>query len=279
MITLKSVIAFTKVQALGNHFVLVDARGVPSLDPPPLAVSLCRHHFGVGADGLLVVWPSEKADVRMRYFDPDGSEDMCGNGLRCVARWAFERGLAPARMRVETIAGLRECEILPTGDVRADMGAPILETSLLPATAREQRLLDYPVEVNGRTYLITGVSFGTTHAVILGEDLASPNWAKDSAALEIHPLFPEKTTVDWVEVLSRDEIRMRPWERRLGETLACATGACASVVATVLHGLTDRDVVVQMKGGSLRVQWGEDNRVIAIGAAKLVYEGTFYGER
>jgi diaminopimelate epimerase len=126
---------------------------------------------------------------------------------------------------------------------------------------------------------VTGVSFGTTHIVTIGQGREGPHWDADSAALEVHPMFPDKTTVDWVEVVSRDRILMRPWERRLGETLACGTGACASAVATALHGLTDRRVLVEMKGGELLVEWGEDNRVIATGAAQIVYEGTYYEAR
>ncbi|MBM3473686.1 MAG: diaminopimelate epimerase [Armatimonadetes bacterium] len=272
-------IPFTKLQALGNHFALVHEPSAPPFDPNVLAPSLCRHHFGVGADGLLVVSPSTVADVRMRYYDPDGSEDMCGNGLRCVARFVIARGLAPAEMRVETLSGVRECEALSATDIRAEMGEPIFETERLPAIADAARLLDYHVEVNGRTYPVTGVSFGTTHVVIIGHGRRGPHWDADSAALEVHPMFPGKTTVDWVEIVSRDHILMRPWERRLGETLACGTGACASAVATALHELTDRRVLVEMKGGKLLVEWGADNRVIATGAVQIVYEGTYYGAR
>jgi diaminopimelate epimerase len=272
-------IPFTKLQALGNHFALVHEPAAPAFDPSALAISICRHHFGVGADGLLVVSPSDAADVRMGYFDPDGSEDMCGNGLRCVARLAFERGLAPREMKVETLSGIRECAVLDGGEVRAEMGEPIFETERLPGIAPADRLLDYPVEVNGRTYPVTGVSFGTTHAVIIGHGREGPHWAEDSAALEAHPMFPDKTTVDWVEIVSRDHILMRPWERRLGETLACGTGACSSAVATALHDLTDRRVLVEMRGGKLLVEWRDDNRAIATGAAKIVYEGTYYEAR
>ncbi|MGQ9731018.1 MAG: diaminopimelate epimerase [Candidatus Zipacnadales bacterium] len=268
-------IPFTKLQGLGNHFALVYEPDVLDIDPPSLAISLCRHHFAVGADGLLVVSPSRLADIRMRYFDPDGTEDMCGNGLRCVARWAHQVGLVPSRMIVETLAGLRRCEVLESGMIRAEMGEPILETAALPALAPAERLIDYPIEVNGRVYAVTGVSFGTTHAIIIGHDRFHIHWEEDSAALERHPLFPERTTVDWVEVVSRDHILMRPWERHLGETLACATGACSSVVASVLHDLTDRRVLVEMQGGTLEVEWLPDNNVIVTGAADTVYTGVY----
>ncbi len=272
-------VPFTKLHGLGNHFVLVWEPEVGNPDWSDLALRICRHHFAVGADGLLVVSSSRDADVRMRYFDPDGTEDMCGNGLRCVAKWAWARQIAPADMRVATIAGLRRCTVLEDGRVRAEMGEPIFETGKLPAIAPTERLLDYPLTVNGREYAVTGVSFGTTHAVIVGHDRESPHWAEDSAAIERHEMFPEQTTVDWVEVVSRDHILMRPWERRLGETLACGTGACSSVVAAALHDLTDRRVTVEMKGGSLLVEWRDDNQVIATGDAQIVYHGTYYGER
>jgi len=273
------VLPFTKVQGLGNHFVLVWEPQVGTLDWGRLASEVCRHHFAVGADGLLVVSPSTVAHLRMRYHDPDGSEDMCGNGLRCVAKWASLRGYAPAEMVVEALSGLRRCVVLGTGEVCTEMGEPSLKTSRLPAIAPVDHLLDYPVEVNGRTYSITGVSFGTTHAVVIGQDRNGPHWAEDSAALEVHRVFPDKTTVDWVEVVARDHILMRAWERRLGETLACGTGACASTVATVLRGLTDRRVRVEMEGGSLLVEWREDNLVTATGDADIVYEGTYRPER
>lgn len=272
-------IPFYKLHGLGNHFVLIWEPDVPDRDWSSLARRISRHHFGVGSDGLLVVSPSENADVRMRYYDPEGMEDMCGNGLRCVARWADLRQVATADMRVATMAGLRRCTVLEDGRVRAEMGEPILETEKLPAIAPNDRLVDYPVSVNGREYPITGVSFGTTHAVIIGHDRQTPHWADDSAAIERHQTFPEQTTVDWVEVVSRDRILMRPWERRLGETLACGTGACSAVVATALQDLTDRRVLVEMKGGSLLVEWREDNQVIATGNAVFVYEGTYLDER
>jgi len=272
-------VPLTKLQGLGNHFVLIHEAATGPLDWPDLAPRICAHHFGVGADGLLVASPSESADVRMRYFDPDGSEDMCGNGLRCVVRWAHAAEIAPREMLVETLAGLRRCEVLSDGNVRAEMGEPIFETECLPAVAGEGRLMDYPVTVNGRTYPITGLSFGTTHAVIIGHDRNHDHWDEDSAALEVHEMFPDRTTVDWVEVVSRDHILMRPWERRLGETLACGTGACSSAVATALHDLTDRAVRVGMNGGELLVQWRDDNQVIATGGAEIVYHGTYIDAR
>ena len=267
---------FTKVQGLGNHFVLVWEPAAGLRDWGPVAIEVCPHHFASGADGLLVVSSSEVADVRMRYFDPDGTEDMCGNGLRCVARWSHVCGRAPAQMTVETLAGARRCEVLESGEVRAEMGEPILVTSRLPAVAPVDQLFDYPVAVHGRTYPITGISFGTTHAVIIGQGRGGPHWAEDSAALEVHALFPDRTTIDWVEVVSREHVLMRPWERRLGETLACGTGACASAVATALHGLTERRVRVEMRGGSLLVEWRDDNQVVATGRADIVYTGTYH---
>ena len=272
-------VPFTKLQGLGNHFALIHEDAVGPRDWSGLAPHICEHHFGAGADGLLVASSSTKADVRMRYYDPDGSEDMCGNGLRCVVRWSHAAGVAPRGMLVETLAGLRDCEVLADGKVRAEMGEPIFETDLLPAIADADRLVDYPVTVNGRAYPVTGLSFGTTHAVIIGHDRNHEHWDADSAAIEVHPIFPERTTVDWVEVVSRDHILMRPWERRLGETLACGTGACSSAVATALHGLTGRVVRVEMKGGELLVEWRDDNQVIATGGAEIVYEGTYIDAR
>jgi len=267
---------FTKVQGLGNHFVLVEEQQGPC-DWGALAQDISRHHLAVGADGVLVVGPSAVADLRMRYFDPDGTEDMCGNGLRCVTHYAFTRGLAPARMTVETIAGVRACEVLESGRVRTAMGHPQREPASLPAAVEGlSDLTDYPVEVLGRTFRLTCVSMGTPHAVIFAdEELDDPRWPAWSEALERHPLFPARITVDWVRVLSRSRVRTRPWERHLGETLACGTGASATAVAGVLHGLTDRVVDVEMRGGTLRIEWPEGQQVGAVGEAAIVYTGAY----
>jgi len=267
---------FTKVQGLGNHFALIEERHGPC-DWSALAKDLSRDHFAVGADGVLVVGPSEIADLRMHYFDPEGTDDMCGNGLRCVALYAFRHGLTPARMTVETIAGVRACEVLDSGLIRTAMGEPRRDPASLPAAVEGLRdLTDYPLEVLGRTFLLTCISNGTPHAVILAdEELDDPRWEAWSEVIERHPLFPERTTVDWVRVLSRDRVRMRPWERHLGETFACGTGAAAAAVACILHGLTDRVVDVQMKGGTLRIEWPEGQEVSAVGEAAIVYTGTY----
>jgi len=273
---------FTKLQGCGNDYVVVDALRHPVGDPAALARAVTDRRRGVGADGLLLALPSESADVRMRMFNPDGSEaEMCGNGLRCLARFAAQRGLVPdpAVLRVETGAGVLDVRIREEAGrpllVSVDMGPPRLERAEIPMLGEPGRVVDEPLAVGGENVDLTAVSMGNPHAVLFVEDVAAAPLSQVGPRLENHTAFPRRTNVEFVQVLSRSEVRQRTWERGVGETQACGTGACAVVVAGVLSGRTDRAVTVHLVGGDLDVTWREDDHVLLTGPAVEVFDGAW----
>lgn len=265
---------FTKMHALGNDFIVIDARERKLAEPSELARKLCRRRFSVGADQMLVLENSEHADFRMLIYNADGSEvEMCGNGIRALAKHIWDRKLSDKEtLEVETMAGT----IKPrrVGDlICVDMGEPVLEGSLIP-TRLEGRVIDHPLDVKDRQFLITCVSMGNPHAVIFVDSVHDFPIIRYGPSIENHPLFPRRTNVEFVQVISRTELRMRVWERGAGETLACGTGACATMVAAHMKGLVDRKVTVHLKGGDLVIEWAEsDNRVYMTGPAEEAYEG------
>ena len=274
---------FTKVHGLGNDFVLVDGfvENLPAEQLPDLAVRVCHRHFGVGADGLVVLLPSIRADARMRIFNPDGSEaEMCGNAIRCAARYLYGSGaVKKERISVETPAGIMVPQlILENGRValvRVDMGQPRLERADIPMAGPPGRVVDEPLAVDGIVYRVTAVSMGNPHCVVFVPDVDKVPLGATGPLLEVHPAFPRKTNVEFVQVLSREEVRMKVWERGAGATLACGTGACASAVAGHLSGRTDRRVNVRLAAGSLFIEWGEDNHVYMTGPAEEVFSGDY----
>lgn len=269
---------FTKMHGLGNDFVVVAAATLPE-GTAELAQAVCDRHLGVGADGLVFILPAESGDCAMRIFNADGSEaEQCGNAVRCVARYYFERiSKARRELVVETRAGLQRVWLENDGLVRVDMGYPILEGKAIPTTLDEDTVVDQQVEVKGETFHITAVSMGNPHAVIFVEDAAHFPVEEWGPLLETHSLFPQKTNVEFVTVHSPSELEMRVWERGVGQTLACGTGACASVVAAVLTGRANRTARVHLKGGDLDIDWRPaDNRVYMTGGAEVVFEGEYY---
>jgi len=276
---------FTKVQGLGNDFVLVnclEAGNLPEgIDLGQLSVKVCDRHFGIGADGLVLVLPSETADIRMRIFNSDGSEaEMCGNVIRCFAKYVYQRGIVNKEiMEVETLAGLRIPEIIQENGqiiaVRVDMGEPILERSDIPMNGPAGRVVDEPLEVLDETYRVTCVSMGNPHCVIFVPQVDKIPLSKVGPLVESHPVFPRKTNTEFIQVHSRDEVTMRVWERGAAETLACGTGACATVVAGVLNDKTNRKVTVHLAGGDLLIEWADNNHVYMTGPAVDVFEGIY----
>lgn len=276
---------FTKVHGLGNDFVLVDCTRQPllPLDRDDLlaeaARRICHRHFGVGADGLVLILPSEKAQLRMRIFNPDGSEpEMCGNAIRCFARYAYEKGLVKEEeITVETLAGIiRPRVVVRDGKVtgvRVDMGEPRLERHLIPMNGPAGRVVNELLEVGGRSYRVTAVSMGNPHCVIFTDDASAVPLEEVGPLIENHPAFPARTNVEFVQVVNSREIIMRVWERGAGETLACGTGACASAVAAVLNGYTERRVTVHLAGGDLLIEWEDNNHVYMTGPAEFVFTG------
>ncbi|GAB4387438.1 MAG: diaminopimelate epimerase [Thermodesulfovibrionales bacterium] len=267
-------VKFTKMHALGNDFVVIDARGGAPGDLADLAKRLCRRRFGVGCDQLLVLSDSSRADFRMTIHNADGGEvEMCGNGIRCLAKYIWDRGLSGKKvLDIETPAGIIRPERAEGGMVRVDMGEPVLEGRKIPVDL-DGPVKDHPVEVDGETFLVTCVSMGNPHAVIFVENLGGLPVDFYGPKLERHPLFPRRTNVEFVEVLNRGEIRMRVWERGAGETLACGTGASAAAVASALKGLTENRVAVHLEGGDLLIEWAPDGRVFMTGPAEEVFEG------
>jgi len=274
---------FTKVQGLGNDFILINCLQEPvwSGDLPGLARRACDRRFGIGADGLVLLLPSDKADVGMRIFNPDGSEaEMCGNAVRCAARFLYERGIVCRKeVRVETLAGVMKPVLLFEGNrvaaVRVDMGEPHLERSEIPMTGPPGRVLNEPLVLDGSTWHVTGVSMGNPHCVIFVPDIEKVPLAEIGPRLETHPSFPQRTNVEFVEAVNPAQVRMKVWERGAGETMACGTGACAAAVAGALNGFTGRTVTVRLAAGDLLIEWAKDDHVYMTGPAEEVFTGNW----
>lgn len=271
---------FTKMQGLGNDFILVN--GLTEAMPEDLGQTarfLCDRHFGIGADGLVFILPSESADIRMRIINSDGSEaEMCGNVIRCFARLVYDLGIVKKHaIKVETLAGVMIPELIFEGDrvvsVRVDMGEPKLERNLIPMEGPSGKVIDEPIQVGENTYNVTCVSMGNPHCITFVPDISSIPITEVGPSLERHPSFPRKTNVEFIQILNRNEVNMRVWERGAGETLACGTGACATAVACVLNNLTDRNITVHLPGGDLVIEWAENNHVYMTGPGEYVYTG------
>ena len=267
---------FIKTQGAGNDFVLVDCLSHNPLegqDLGKLAIRLCDRHFGIGGDGLVLVLPSASADFRMRIMNPDGSEaEMCGNATRCVAKFLYDRGLAQKTINLETLAGVKIIEAAGQG-YSVNMGKPALDASEIPVIGYEGRVISQPLKVADREFDITCVSMGNPHCVIFVDALEEIALDKLGPAVETHTAFPRKTNVEFAKVLGRDEVRVLVWERAAGATLACGTGACATLVAGVLNGLLDRKATIHLPGGDLLIQWLESGEVLMTGPAEEVFRG------
>ena len=279
-------LAFTKWQGCGNDFVLVDARvsGLPK-DVDALSRRICDRHYGVGADGLIFVLPSGKADFCMRIFNADGSEaEMCGNGIRCFARLVYEEKMTDREVfTVETGAGVLTPRIVKDGDevagVEVDMGEPVLEAGNIPVQGfGKERVIAEEIEVLGKRYQATCVSMGNPHCVVFVGDVGDVSMERVGPAFERHAWFPKRTNTEFVVVRDREHLRMRVWERGAAVTLACGTGACASLAAAVLNGLSERRAEVELDGGRLNIEWAEDNHIYMTGPAEKVFSGVYEGE-
>jgi len=270
------------MHGLGNDFIIARS-GQPDLPEalyPQAAVKLCDRHFGIGADGLVIIGTDPEYDLFMRIFNSDGSEaEMCGNVIRCVAKYAWESGLArQAQLGIRTLSGPRYTMLIMEGDqvagVRVDMGKPILEAETIPVKWKPSPVTDGWVTVADREFAFTAVSMGNPHCIIQVEDAVNFPLRQWGPPIENAPIFPAKTNVEFVTVVDSSHVVMRVWERGAGETLACGTGACAVGVACVLQGLTDRQVTVHLHGGDLLIEWNEaDGHVYMTGPATLVFTG------
>ncbi|MCM1045913.1 MAG: diaminopimelate epimerase [Candidatus Gastranaerophilales bacterium] len=279
---------FTKMQGCGNDYIYIDGakEKISAQDKPELVKRLSDRHFGVGGDGVIFINRSDAADFEMEMYNADGSRaEMCGNGIRCVGRYVYEKGLTDqTAFTVVSCGQIKRLELMvepaPQGGrgevkkVRVNMGKPILEASCIPVKTEGEQAVNVPILVNGKEYRMTCVSMGNPHAVIFAENVAGMDLEQIGPKFEHHERFPNRTNTEFVEVLDRQTVFMRVWERGSGETLACGTGCCATVVAGVLNGLTEEKVTVRLLGGELEIQWDRANDVLYMtGPATVVFEG------
>ena len=273
---------FTKMQGCGNDYVYVDLFKEKIEKPAKLSIAVSDRHFGIGSDGLITIGPSETADFQMHIYNADGSEaEMCGNGVRCVAKYVYDHGLTDqTEITVETGAGIKTLlltvENKKVSQVRVDMGEPILNPELIPVEADGDTVIDEKIYVDGKEWHMTCVSMGNPHAVVFVEDTDAFELEKYGPQFENHPRFPKRTNVEFVHVISRTEASMRVWERGSAETLACGTGTCASVMACILNHKTENKVLVHLRGGDLTIEYDpKSNHIFMTGPAVEVFHGTF----
>jgi diaminopimelate epimerase len=271
---------FTKMQGAGNDYIYVNGFTQHIENPSQLAIKLSNRNFGIGSDGLVLILPSKIADFRMQMFNSDGSEaEMCGNASRCVGKYIYDNDLTTEKeMTLETGAGVKYITLLD-GDkkgrkVTVDMGEPILSPALIPVQIVDDPVLNFPLDVDGEIWKISCVSMGNPHAVIFMEGIHDLELPVIGPKFEKHPVFPRKTNTEFIEVVDRNTLNMRVWERGAGETLACGTGACAAAVAAVLNNYCDRKITIHLLGGDLEIEWNpQNNHIYMTGEAVTVFEG------
>ncbi len=273
---------FTKMQGCGNDYVYINGgeENIPQEKKPELVKRLSDRHFGIGADGVIFINPSKEADFEMEMYNADGSRsEMCGNGIRCVAKYVYDKQLTQKQSFTIISAGKLKHIWLETeaGEavlVRVNMGTPELLAEKIPVISEQERVIDEEIIVQGNTYRMTCVSMGNPHAVVFVEDVKGMELEKLGPYFESHPRFPRRTNTEFVRVMDRHNVEMRVWERGTGETLACGTGCCATVAACVLNGLTEREVTVHVLGGDIQIRWDEEeNQIYMTGPAVTVFEG------
>ena len=271
---------FTKMHGLGNDYVCINCFRERVEDPSGFARTLCDRHYGIGADGLILICPSKVSDFKMEIYNSDGSvAGMCGNGIRCLGKYVYDYRLTGKEtLSIETKSGIRNMH-LHIQDGKAcgamvDMGVPRLIAHSIPILSEKDLVINDPIEVQKKNYRMTGISMGNPHAVIFLEEINGISLEETGRELEFHPRFPERANIEFCHVTARDRMEIRVWERGVGETLACGTGACAAVVASVLNDLTDEEVIVKLLGGELSVRWDRKvNHVFLEGPAVKVFDG------
>ena len=271
---------FTKMHGLGNDYVYVNCFEEKIDNPPAVARFVSDRHFGIGSDGLIMINPSKTADFEMEMYNADGSRgEMCGNGIRCVAKYVYDYGLTDkTQISVETLGGIKYLDLTVEDGkvslVKVDMGKPELEADLIPIISEREQVIDEPIEVDGKEYHMTGVSMGNPHAVIYVDDVKGLDLEKIGSKFENHERFPKRINTEFVHCIDRQTVEMRVWERGSGETLACGTGACAVAVSSILNNLTDTQVTLKLLGGDLQIEWDrEKDRVFMTGPATVVFDG------
>lgn len=276
---------FTKMQGLGNDYVYVNCFKEKIDNPSEVARFVSDRHFGIGSDGLIMINPSKVADFEMEMYNADGSRgEMCGNGIRCVAKYVYDYGLTDkTHISVETLGGIKYLDLTVKDGkvalVRVDMGEPELDPEKIPIIMKgysdeTDRVLNAPIKVDGKEYRMTGVSMGNPHDVVYIDDVQGLDIEKIGPKFENHERFPQRINAEFSKVIDRKTVEMRVWERGSGETLACGTGACAVAVASILNGYTEREVEIRLLGGNLQIEWNkEDNHVYMTGPATVVFDG------
>ena len=274
-------IRFTKMHGAGNDYIYINAIDSCPDNLPELSNEMSDRHKGVGSDGVVLIMPSDKADFRIRMFNADGSEgEMCGNASRCVAKYVYDKGLTSKRkITLETLAGIKVLEITKVVDekvreVKVDMGEPSFAPENIP-TKSNCEVIDMPISTSLGTLNLTAVGTGNPHGVVIMDSVSDLDIDSIGPEIQNNELFPRKANIEFVRIINRNEIEMRVYERGSGETMACGTGACASVVATSRLGLTDRRATVHLKGGDLQIHWAENNHVYMTGEAATVFEGEY----
>lgn len=279
---------FTKMQGCGNDYVYVDGfkEQIATEDKPELVRKLSDRHFGIGGDGVIFINPGKTADFEMEMYNADGTRsEMCGNGIRCVAKFVYDKKMTDkTSLSIESCGKIKYIDLTiekksdsERGEVslvKVNMGAPILKAEQVPVLSENEQVIDEKIEVAGREYRMTCVSMGNPHAIVFMDQVADLEIEKIGPLFENHVRFPNRTNTEFIRIIDRHTVEMRVWERGTGETLACGTGACATVVACVLNGLTDHEVTVKLLGGELLIRWDrEENLVYMTGPAKIVFEG------
>lgn len=273
---------FTKMEGCGNDYVYVNGFEEKIDNPNEVAIAVSDRHFGIGSDGLIIINPSEVADFKMCMYNADGSEGkMCGNGIRCVAKYVYDFNLTDKDViTVETLSGIKTLKLnVENGKVktvRVNMGAPIFECDKVPVKYDDEKMINKPVKVDGKTFNITCVSMGNPHAVTFINDTDNLEIEKIGPKFENNEIFPDKVNTEFIQIIDKKTVKMRVWERGSGETFACGTGACASVVASVLNRLTENKVTVKLLGGELEIEYNQDeNTVYMTGPARVVFTGEY----
>lgn len=267
------------MHGIGNDYIYINCFEEKIEDAGSCSVRLSNRHTGIGSDGLVLIKPSEKADFCMEIYNSDGSRaQMCGNAIRCVGKYVYEKGMTEkTELDIETDAGIRHIQLTTENGivalVRVDMGEPVMECSGIPMNCDTEKAIKIPISVGGKVYLVTCVSMGNPHAVVFMNDVDNLSIDKIGPLFENHELFPERINTEFCVVESPNRIRMRVWERGVGETMACGTGACASLVAAVCCGLTERKAEIVVNGGSLSIEWSSNNHVFLEGPAEFVFTG------
>lgn len=271
---------FTKMQGIGNDYVYVDCTKESLNNPSEIAKIVSDRHFGIGSDGLILIKPSTKADFFMEMYNADGSQaEMCGNGMRCVGKFVYDKGLTnKTSVAVDTLVGIKYLDLTVVDGkvtkVRVNMGSPILEPNLIPVVSDKENFINESVVVDGKEYKMTCVSMGNPHAIVYVDNTDTLSIEEIGPKFENHKIFPKRTNTEFIEIVDDEHLKMRVWERGSGETLACGTGACASLVATVLNGLCKTKATLHLLGGDLLIEWDrEANVVYMTGAATTVFEG------